>query len=371
MYNDGGTAGMVFSMNPSCGATGKLFTGIKNGGSYQFSNTNEAVVAGAWNYVASTMTGSGNANNHMYINGPEATYSAPTGTPGSLGTPTANLVIGDSWPGPVDEVRVSSVVRSADWIKTTYNTELSPSEFSIMYGPSTGARIAKYIPCTSAQSVANVCTFTDNVTSGNLIVIVSEHAEPTNCTIGGINSLFSDTRSTTFSFAVLSFQIAGGAPNVCIAFGVLGSSGSETVTSVANINSSQSMVIYEIAGISSPSLDVTTGAIGGAAGSLSTGSATATTANSLLICGFSGSSSAAQFYTSSLSPTGMSMLNYISAPILGATRGGTAALLFTGSGSKSCTFTFGGPGPTNTAVALAVIKFSPSSGTKRRLAQVY
>jgi hypothetical protein len=236
----------------------------------------------------------------------------------------------------------------------------------------TGPRIVQYVTCNSAQSVANTCAFVANVTSGNLLVVVGSNVVDTNC-VGAINSLYSDTRSTAFTYASEADNLSGG--NVCIGFGVLGSSGTDTITAVSNGSTSQSMVVYEIAGIASPSLDVTNSATGGGTGSLATGSATATTANSILLCGFGGSSNGAQFYTASFSPSTSAMLNTISPLVSTTVRGGTSAIQFTGSGSKSCTFTFGpggGNNPAQTAAALAVIKYSPvSAASKRRMAQVY
>jgi hypothetical protein len=370
-----GANGYALELNPGCVDTRNPFVAIGNGGTFQLVSSTGTAPVSVWTHLATTIAGSGPANNRIFVNGAEPGYAAPSGSQ-TLGATTANLQFGqltNAMSGTIDEVRISSVVRSPDWFATTYGTEYSPSTFSLMIDPTlTGPRIVQYVTCNSAQSAANPCPFSQNVVSGNTVVIVAANTVDANCSSGGINTLFTDTRSTTFTFAALGDNLIGGQPTTCIAFGVFGSSGAESITAQLNSASSESMVVYEIAGISSPSLDVTSNSTGGAAGSLSTGSATATTANSLLVCGFGGSSSGSQFYTSSLSPSNAAFLNTTSASILGATKGGTAAVQFTGSGSKSCTFTFGGPGPTNTAGALAVIKYSAvSAASKRRMAQVY
>jgi hypothetical protein len=303
-----GANGYALELNPGCVDTRNPFVAIGNGGTFQLVSSTGTAPVSVWTHLATTIAGSGPANNRIFVNGAEPGYAAPSGSQ-TLGATTANLQFGqltNAMSGTIDEVRISSVVRSPDWFATTYGTEYSPSTFSLMIDPTlTGPRIVQYVTCNSGVSTANSCVFSANVTSGNTVVIISADALASSCTAPSINSLFSDTRSTTFTYANGANNVAGGAPNSCIAFGVLGSSGADTVTAVsAGGSASQSMVVYEIAGISSPSLDVTTGATGGAAGSLSTGSVTATTANSLLLCGFGGSSSGTQFYTSSLSPSG-------------------------------------------------------------------
>ncbi|GMR22861.1 MAG: hypothetical protein BMS9Abin37_1238 [Acidobacteriota bacterium] len=87
-----------------------------------------ALSGGIWYYVAGTYDGS---NISVYLNGAlEATQPAGAPLPQvgvlSIGAP---LIGGVPFPGQLDEVRISSVVRSADWIATEYNNESSPSTF--------------------------------------------------------------------------------------------------------------------------------------------------------------------------------------------------------------------------------------------------
>jgi hypothetical protein len=350
------------------------FAGNYSGNAYVDRSSSNILGSGSWNSYAETVTGTTRA---MYVNGGSTAFTTPGGSPATLGTTVIPLVMGqdqgggNKYNGNMDEVRISSTVRSADWMRTTFTNESSPSDFSIMFGPATGPRIVQYTDCSSAESVANVCTFVDNVVAGNLIVIIANDMSSTNCSAPSINTLFTDTRSTTFTYAILSDNITGTGATTCVAFGVLGSGGSEAITSQAFVSRPQSMMVYEIAGAASPSLDVTSVATGGGAGSIGTGSATATTANSILLCGFAGASSGPQFYTASFSLSDAFVLNRVSPPISGPTTfAGTGAVQFTGSGSKSCTFTIN-TSPTRMAAALAVIKYSPSTRRWIRRAQVY
>jgi hypothetical protein len=362
----------------TCQANGLAFINTENAGANYNKVYQTTTALSTWNQYVFTATGT---TRNLYLNGVAEAGGTSTGTPASIGTSGTNLTIGkrpttsaNYYDGVEDELRISPSVRSADWIAATYANEYSPSAFALANTPTpaTGLRIVQYAPCDSAPSTANTCTLPANFTSGNLLLVVSANSDSTKCTAPNINTLFSDTLSSTFTYAIGITNFAGGVPGACVAFTAPGSSGAEAVTAVSAGTASQSMVIYEIAGITSPSLDVTSTNTGGASGTLSTGSATATTANSILVCAFGGSSSSSPMYTSSISPSSGFMLNRNSAVVGGATKGGTAFIQFTGSGSKSCTFTFGGPGPTNTAGALAVIKYSPSGvASKRRLAQVY
>jgi hypothetical protein len=339
-----------------------------------------AVETGGWHQIATALdAGNNNGQTRAYYDGVAQTvgtcHQGSTSNTINTGSP-ASLFVGNpagvSLPAGniVEEKRYSNVARSTDWIKTGYNTQSSPADFAIMFGLATGPRIVQYMTCNSAASAANTCTFLDNVVAGNMLLVIGDNMPSTNCTAPNINSLFTDTRGTTFTFASLGDNILGTGATTCIAFGILGSSGAEAITS-AGFTRSQSMMIYEIAGVSSPSLDVSVSNTANAASSIGTGSATATTSSSILVCGFAGASSGAQFYTSSFSLSDAFLLNQISPPISGPnTLAGTGAIQFTGSGSKSCTFTVNNT-PTRLAATLAVIKYTASSASKRRNSNMY
>ena len=92
-----------------------------------------APTAGLWYHYAAVYDSVSGAKT-LYING---SSSATTGTSVGAFTSTAsagisigeNLDTGYTFGGVADEVRVSATARSADWIKTGYNNQSSPSTF--------------------------------------------------------------------------------------------------------------------------------------------------------------------------------------------------------------------------------------------------
>lgn len=97
-----------------------------------------SVTYGQWNHVVATYNGS---VMKVYMNGvldPHTTNVTGSIDYGSSG----DLAIGlDSpyhksypWNGGLDEVRISSVARSADWVSTEYNNQFSPSSFANVCG---------------------------------------------------------------------------------------------------------------------------------------------------------------------------------------------------------------------------------------------
>lgn len=94
-----------------------------------------------WYHVAMTRTGSaGNWTGVIYLNGAadKTTTGIATNPTGVAGDKT---YIGDyeqdaglAWNGKMDEIRVSNIARSADWIATEYNSQNSPSTFYTVGG---------------------------------------------------------------------------------------------------------------------------------------------------------------------------------------------------------------------------------------------
>jgi hypothetical protein len=88
------------------------------------------LTAGVWTYVVGTYDGS---NVRLYANG---TQIASASTSISIGTSTRPLGIGydteyaqEGFVGTIDEVRISSIARSSDWITTEFNNQIKPSTF--------------------------------------------------------------------------------------------------------------------------------------------------------------------------------------------------------------------------------------------------
>jgi hypothetical protein len=83
----------------------------------------------SWYHVVSTVSDGSQA---IYVNG--ILQSGSSSYAGSIGTNSISLRIGDRhdalyFSGSLDEVRISNVARSADWIKTEYNNQSNPTEF--------------------------------------------------------------------------------------------------------------------------------------------------------------------------------------------------------------------------------------------------
>jgi uncharacterized repeat protein (TIGR03803 family) len=87
-----------------------------------------ALAIGNWYYGTATYNGT---QQRAYLNGTELTGSPTSRT---YNIQTNRRLIGndnysDYFNGSIDEIRVSNVARSADWIKTEYNNQDSPSTF--------------------------------------------------------------------------------------------------------------------------------------------------------------------------------------------------------------------------------------------------
>ena len=86
-----------------------------------------------WHYITLTYDGSlGSANIKLYVDGQQLATGNKTGSftyedrVWQIGT---NGSAGDYWDGIVDEIRLSNIPRSADWIATEFNNQDSPSTF--------------------------------------------------------------------------------------------------------------------------------------------------------------------------------------------------------------------------------------------------
>lgn len=111
--------------------TGKASYFIGNGASLSsHADSAGAISTSAWTHLAGSFDG--NSAQMIYVNGSQN----GTGTPAGINDATHNIFVGTRtdlvtmMKGGIDEVRVSNVARSADWLITGYNNQNSPSTFS-------------------------------------------------------------------------------------------------------------------------------------------------------------------------------------------------------------------------------------------------
>ena len=117
--------------------TENLGFGISDGTTRVYS-TNGTLTASTWQHVAGTYDGT---TLRWYINGDYITQMS-TGAVSSIGTNNEPVSIGSVLPlqpnlefvGTIDEVRISSTDRDADWLKTGYNNQSNPSSFYTLHG---------------------------------------------------------------------------------------------------------------------------------------------------------------------------------------------------------------------------------------------
>jgi len=118
----------------SFSTTGKPTLEITTGGGQTTVTGATAINDGNWHYVVGTYDGS---NIRVYQDGQQSASAAHTGTLDYSGATTADVALGsrskyynsDYMNGNLDEIRLSSIARSSDWISTEYNNQNSPSSF--------------------------------------------------------------------------------------------------------------------------------------------------------------------------------------------------------------------------------------------------
>jgi len=95
----------------------------------QILNTGNIVSNYAWNYVAVTWNGTYSI---AFLNQTQVNHAAISGTPDWSGKPLylgSNYAGGEIINGAIDEVRISKIGRSSQWIMACYNAQRSPSSY--------------------------------------------------------------------------------------------------------------------------------------------------------------------------------------------------------------------------------------------------
>ncbi|MHA2278300.1 MAG: DUF2341 domain-containing protein, partial [Candidatus Kariarchaeaceae archaeon] len=83
----------------------------------------ENIVVNNWNHYVFTFNGT---HQILYINGSQINSSSLIG---GIPTNSYDLFIGRDFTGLIDEVRLSNITRSSDWIMTEYNNQKDPNSF--------------------------------------------------------------------------------------------------------------------------------------------------------------------------------------------------------------------------------------------------
>lgn len=125
--------GMIVEKENVNGAWAFLF----ESGSWQFRGASSGGIGCSsfpsnsnWHLIVATITGT---TGNLYLDG--AAASGCTGSPAAIGNGSGHIHLGNYdnsgyfFTGRIDEVRISNVVRDANWISTEYNNQSSPGTF--------------------------------------------------------------------------------------------------------------------------------------------------------------------------------------------------------------------------------------------------
>jgi len=136
---------------------------------YINTDTVDDTLGSGWQHLALTYDQNGGANNQkLYVDG---VLAAQATTTGAITTNANALLIGQHYDATLDEVRVSSTVRSAAWLKTTFNNLDGPSTF-LTVGDQSVTTIAKAgayglgLTTTTALATVNDQTLSASVSGG-------------------------------------------------------------------------------------------------------------------------------------------------------------------------------------------------------------
>jgi RHS repeat-associated protein len=134
----------------------KMDFAVTTGGTSHVITSAASMPQSSWTHVAEVYDGGAEK---IYFNGRADLATAPVSGPidysGSSGMwlGTNALINGNTWDGLIDEIRISSVPRSSDWITTEYNNQNSPATFYGI-GPENAPFIASLSPITGSPGTS-------------------------------------------------------------------------------------------------------------------------------------------------------------------------------------------------------------------------
>ena len=123
------------------GSTGYIRSTIFDGSGFTIYDSGNIVTLNNWQHLVMVRSGNSPGAFHLYLNGSPVTFTYNGVSwhdfPTTMQSTATELDIGRRiytgfegyFPGNIDEVRISGAARSADWVSTEYNNQLSPSSF--------------------------------------------------------------------------------------------------------------------------------------------------------------------------------------------------------------------------------------------------
>ena len=251
-------------------SSGALAIYMHNGGGYcDYDGTgSHTLSAGTWYYLSATF----NASLGLvgYIN---AAVDGSNNITGGAGLPSGNAdhnligdiygTLGDDFNGIIDEVRISSLARSATWVALEYNTMVSQAAFWSITGPTTNTNNITISPSTIAANSSNNTSLT-----------------LTGAGTSWVNGTTVFTPSGVSGVSVVSTTVTGSTA-ATVAVSTLGSgTGTLTLTeSVTGSNTGTTAVAVAVPVISSVSI------VANSAWSVKAAWTTSTPADSTIFCG--------------------------------------------------------------------------------------
>ena len=141
-----------------------------------------------WNYTVSVFDGRESPdadtlyNRAAYLNGQSLTTTATNGLIASMASNNNSLFLGnvsdkgtEPYHGIIDEVRLSTMTRSADWVKATYDTIANNDQFAVYEGPQLDWTVYDWKFPLTFDGVTEGATLTDFP----VLVRISEYDEAT------------------------------------------------------------------------------------------------------------------------------------------------------------------------------------------------
>ena len=250
---------------------------------YFFDGTSSSSISAAttgnlstgYHYVVGTFDGTSTL--HIYIDGTQQDGGTFDGGVTTFTANSTTLYLGqlgsnaDYVNGQLDEIRISSSIRSADWTLTEYRNQSSPGTFYSIGSTSAGGSVAYVQSQTKALgSAGNIsATFAAQPAAGNTIVVGDVCYGPSGCPISSVTDNFGNTYSKIGPTATYGGPTANITNVVLYCATGIATGGSFTVT-VAQGNSSGGDSNLYIAEYSGASCNVDQSA----SGSLTGGTAT-------------------------------------------------------------------------------------------------